>query len=91
MLVDWSGGVFSVLSLVFKEKFDIIAGVTYSAVVVSLLRHLQGMFVSESPLRHGAGTRRFDPHTCCDLESKSQEEKSSRGSIKYYRRRGDVT
>ncbi|KAI0825804.1 PQ loop repeat-domain-containing protein [Irpex lacteus] len=34
MLVDWAGGVFSVLSLVFKEKFDIIAGVTYSAVVV---------------------------------------------------------
>ena len=70
MLVDWSGGVFSVLSLVFKEKFDIIAGVTYSAVVVSLLRNLQGMLVSESsPLRR-AGTRRADPHTCCDLESK---------------------
>ncbi|KAI0083936.1 PQ loop repeat-domain-containing protein [Irpex rosettiformis] len=34
MLVDWSGGIFSLLSLVFKEKFDIIASVTYSAVVV---------------------------------------------------------
>ena len=29
------GGVFSVLSLVFKTEFDVIAGVTYSLVVVS--------------------------------------------------------
>ena len=35
MLVDMMGGVFSDLSLAFKPKFDIIAGVAYSAVVVS--------------------------------------------------------
>ncbi|KAL4250865.1 PQ-loop-domain-containing protein [Abortiporus biennis] len=34
MLVDCLGGVFSVLSLVFKEDFDTIAAVTYSLVVV---------------------------------------------------------
>lgn len=34
MLVDMLGGVFSDLSLAFKEDFDIIAGVTYSIVVV---------------------------------------------------------
>ncbi|KAI0832058.1 PQ loop repeat-domain-containing protein [Trametes gibbosa] len=33
MLVDMLGGVFSDLSLAFKEDFDIIAGVTYSLVV----------------------------------------------------------
>ncbi|KAF7309134.1 hypothetical protein MKEN_01115500 [Mycena kentingensis (nom. inval.)] len=34
MLVDMLGGVFSVLSLVFRRKWDVIAGVTYSLVVV---------------------------------------------------------
>ncbi|GJE91281.1 PQ-loop repeat-containing protein [Phanerochaete sordida] len=34
MVIDCSGGVFSTLSLVFAEKFDVIAGVTYSLVVV---------------------------------------------------------
>lgn len=34
MVIDCSGGVFSTLSLIFAEKFDVIAGVTYSLVVV---------------------------------------------------------
>ena len=34
MLIDMAGGVFSDLSLVFKSKFDVIAGVAYSLVVV---------------------------------------------------------
>jgi len=34
MLVDLLGGVFSDLSLAFKAKFDIIAALSYSAVVV---------------------------------------------------------
>ncbi|KIP03014.1 hypothetical protein PHLGIDRAFT_130411 [Phlebiopsis gigantea 11061_1 CR5-6] len=34
MAIDCLGGVFSVLSLVFKEKFDVIAGVTYSLVII---------------------------------------------------------
>ncbi|CAL1705901.1 unnamed protein product [Somion occarium] len=33
MLVDLMGGVFSILSLVFKAEFDVIAAVTYSLVV----------------------------------------------------------
>lgn len=35
MAIDLLGGVFSDLSLVFKENFDVIAGVAYSLVVVS--------------------------------------------------------
>ncbi|PAV19593.1 pq loop repeat protein [Pyrrhoderma noxium] len=34
MAVDILGGVFSLLSLVFKEDFDVLAGVAYSLVVV---------------------------------------------------------
>ncbi|KAG8958273.1 hypothetical protein FRC03_009287 [Tulasnella sp. 419] len=34
MLIDMSGGVFSVLSLVFRERFDVIAAITYIAVIV---------------------------------------------------------
>lgn len=34
--VDWLGGVFSTLSLVFKKEFDVIAGVTYSMVIVRI-------------------------------------------------------
>lgn len=36
MTVDLLGGVFSTLSLVFKSKFDVLAGVAYSLVVVRL-------------------------------------------------------
>ena len=36
MVIDLLGGVFSDLSLVFKPKFDVIAGVAYSLVVVSI-------------------------------------------------------
>jgi len=32
--IDWLGGVFSILSLVFKEKFDVIASLSYSLVVL---------------------------------------------------------
>ncbi|THH09927.1 hypothetical protein EW145_g1689 [Phellinidium pouzarii] len=34
IVIDTLGGVFSLLSLVFKPKFDILAGVAYSLVVV---------------------------------------------------------
>ncbi|KAF7342456.1 PQ-loop-domain-containing protein [Mycena venus] len=34
MVVDMLGGVFSDLSLAFKDQFDVIAGITYSLVVV---------------------------------------------------------
>lgn len=37
MTIDLLGGVFSDLSLVFKPKFDVIAGVAYSLVVVRVL------------------------------------------------------
>ncbi|KAH6916011.1 hypothetical protein BKA70DRAFT_1093140, partial [Coprinopsis sp. MPI-PUGE-AT-0042] len=36
LMIDILGGVFFDLSLVFKEEFDVIAGVQYSVVVVSL-------------------------------------------------------
>jgi hypothetical protein len=36
MAIALMGGVFSDLSLVFKSKFDVIAGVAYSCVVVCL-------------------------------------------------------
>jgi hypothetical protein len=36
MAVDLLGGLFSILSLVFKSRFDAIAGVAYSLVVVRL-------------------------------------------------------
>lgn len=39
MTIDLLGGVFSDLSLAFKTKFDVIAGVTYSLVVVSRAIH----------------------------------------------------
>ena len=39
MFIDMMGGVFSVLSLVFKTEFDVIAGITYSLVVVCLYLH----------------------------------------------------
>ncbi|TFK74939.1 hypothetical protein BDN72DRAFT_600522 [Pluteus cervinus] len=35
MIIDLLGGVFSVLSLVFKEKFDILAAISYTMAVVS--------------------------------------------------------
>ena len=37
MAIDLLGGVFSDLSLVFKPKFDVIAGVAYSLVVVRVV------------------------------------------------------
>ena len=37
MAVDIGGGVFSILSLAFKETFDGIASVTYTVVIASHL------------------------------------------------------
>ncbi|KAH9943834.1 PQ loop repeat-domain-containing protein [Amylocystis lapponica] len=34
MVIDLSGGLFSTLSLVFKSHFDIVAGITYSLVIL---------------------------------------------------------
>lgn len=34
--IDTLGGVFSVLSLVFRSEFDVLAGVAYGLVVVSI-------------------------------------------------------
>ena len=35
MAVDISGGVFSLLSLAFKEKFDVFASIAYIVVIAS--------------------------------------------------------
>ena len=40
MTVDALGGVFNDLSLAFKGDFDVVAGITYSLVVVRLARNL---------------------------------------------------
>lgn len=40
VVIDWLGGIFSVLSLVFKEKFDVIAGITYALVIVRVFLFL---------------------------------------------------
>lgn len=37
MAVDISGGVFSILSLAFKEKFDVFASIVYAVVTASYL------------------------------------------------------
>ena len=37
MFVDCLGGVFSILSLVFKKKFDVVASLSYSLVVVRVI------------------------------------------------------
>ena len=37
IIIDTLGGVFSILSLVFKVKFDPFAGVAYGLVVVSVI------------------------------------------------------
>ena len=39
MAVDISGGVFSLLSLAFRRKFDVVASTTYITVIVSVLNH----------------------------------------------------
>ena len=40
MTVDALGGVFNDLSLAFKGDFDVVAGITYSLVVVRLARNI---------------------------------------------------
>lgn len=37
MAMDINGGVFSILSLVFKEKFDVFASIVYVVVIASHL------------------------------------------------------
>ncbi|KAG6852800.1 hypothetical protein C0991_009076 [Blastosporella zonata] len=32
--IDWLGGIFSLISLLFRPKFDILAGVAYALVIV---------------------------------------------------------
>jgi len=34
MTIDMTGGIFSLLSLVFREEFDVIASITYACVIV---------------------------------------------------------
>ncbi|TCD71814.1 hypothetical protein EIP91_003157 [Steccherinum ochraceum] len=53
MLVDCLGGVFSDLSLAFKDKFDVIAAITYSLVVnpVSLAINTSTSCAASHPLR----------------------------------------
>ena len=49
MLVDLLGGLFNDLSLAFKDKFDVIAGVTYTLVVVSHPSDRQAFCLGSQP------------------------------------------
>ena len=57
MVVDMSGGVFSDLSLAFKDSFDVVAGISYSLVVVSPWHQLLP-FLQRSDMTH------FDTPAC---------------------------
>lgn len=76
MVIDWLGGVFSTLSLVFKEKFDVIAGVTYSLVIVSnplassTLRR-RFIVVPANDFSLSLVIRRHRLNTCSDPQPKS--------------------
>lgn len=70
IFIDWLGGLFSVLSLVFKEEFDIIAGITYSLVVVRF--HLE-LFLTQLTLFLGYGWLHhislFHLEPCCETKT----------------------
>ena len=54
MLVDMLGGVFSDLSLAFKDSFDVVAGVAYSLVVVRSTAST--LFLATSKADFGTGS-----------------------------------
>lgn len=51
MAVDISGALFSILSLAFKEKFDVFASISYVVVIASYLFFFHQDYGSYSILR----------------------------------------
>lgn len=84
MIVDLLGGVFSLLSLVFKDDFDVIAAVAYSAVVVSTFTTLDSML---STTRLGVG--RCDRSCCVDTQPDGTQATTEGGRGTCFR--GDST
>lgn len=72
ILVDALGGVFSLLSLIFKEEFDVIAGVTYSVVIVGIFL-LSESFDANNCIGHGLGNLNYgdDSQSHCTTEEKA--------------------
>ena len=48
MSVDLLGGVFNDLSLAFKADFDVVAGVTYSLVVVCVIGAVSALIAAHT-------------------------------------------
>jgi hypothetical protein len=61
MAVDILGAVFSILSLVFKAKFDVVAAITYILVVVSSISQTLLAVVSQP---YVIGVRWRDRNSC---------------------------
>ena len=80
MLVDMMGGVFSDLSLAFKARFDVVAGVAYSLVVVRVEFCLGAVRRAYGP----RGGRCFSCLTgsCCYVRSSLIQERRGSGSAK---------
>ncbi|PPR03200.1 hypothetical protein CVT26_008048 [Gymnopilus dilepis] len=75
MAVDFMGGVFSVLSLVFKEDFDVIAAITYASVIV-----LDGIVILAALILNPMARRRRRRHAEeRALEASRKEEAAFRG------------
>jgi hypothetical protein len=63
MMIDMTGGIFSDLSLAFRDGFSITASITYSLVVVSILT-VSALFSAFSVSAVGPG--RPNPYSCAD-------------------------
>ena len=62
MATDISGGVFSILSLAFKEHFDVFASIVYAVVIASYFFFFRWNHESYSFIGYGCGRRRRRSH-----------------------------
>ncbi|KAI0308510.1 hypothetical protein OF83DRAFT_238377 [Amylostereum chailletii] len=69
MVVDLLGGVFSDLSLVFKEDFDVLASITYSLVVL-----LDGIVVIAAIILNPLARRRERQRRDAEIEGDTPPE-----------------
>ena len=84
MSVDLLGGVFNDLSLAFKEDFDVVAGVTYTLVVV---RH-SAVFITRVTAVDkvaGVGVGWGRRHLCNDPESEGKTASQARSRCECWR------
>ncbi|KAF8637666.1 hypothetical protein AX17_002734 [Amanita inopinata Kibby_2008] len=69
MLVDLIGGVFSDLSLAFKEKFDVVAGVAYTLVIV-----MDGIVLLAALILNPRAARRRKEEAAASVESQGESD-----------------